>query len=152
MANQQIPERDCASWAGLRGKTLRYVLLRHSLEARNVHYDLMLELRPGGGSSARTLWGLQRTDLPRHGARRLEWRTHRMHRRRYLTSEGHIGQNRGSVKRIDKGHYCVVQIGRYLTLEISGKLLSGRFRLLRSGYGQHVWVRATSPQHLRRSR
>lgn len=148
----QLPEHDLASWPGLRGKSLRYVLLRHSLEARDFHYDLMLELRPGRGSSARTLWGLQRPDFPKLAARRLEWRTHRMHRRRYLTFEGDLGKNRGSVERIDRGQYCVAQVGGRLTLEIVGKLLSGRFKLLRLEYGRHVWIRTESSRPRPRSR
>jgi len=147
MANQ-LSERGLASWPGLRGKTLRYVLLRHSLDTGDFHYDLMLELRPGRGSSARTLWGLERADLPKRGASRLEWRTHRMHRRRYLTFEGDLGKNRGSVERIDRGQYCVAQVGGCLILEILGKLLSGRFTLLRSGYGRHVWIRAEYSRRL----
>lgn len=152
MPERDVPERDLASWPGIRGKTLRYSLLRHAVDARNFHYDLMLELRPGRGSSARTLWGLQRTDLPRHGAHRLEWRTHSIHRRRYLTFEGDLGKNRGSVERIDKGQYCVAEVGGRLTVEIAGKLLSGRFALFRLGYGRHVWIRAESPRRLRGSR
>jgi hypothetical protein len=148
----QISEWGLASWPGLRRKTLHYVLLRHSLDTRDFHYDLMLELRPGGGSSARTLWGLQRTDLPKRGARRMEWRTHGMHRRRYLTFKGDLGKNRGSVERIDRGQYCVAQVGGRLTLEIAGKLLSGRFTLLRSGYGRHVWIRAEYSRRLDGSR
>ena len=151
MADQQQPERVLASWAGLRGKTLRYVLLRHSLAAPNVHYDLMLELRPGRSSSARTLWGLQRADLPQRGRRRLEWKTHGMHRRRYLTFEGNLGRDRGSVERLDSGLYCVAQVGGHFALEVTGNLLSGRYKLLRSEYGRHVWVRVTSAHHLRRS-
>ena len=144
MADQQLPVRDLTSWPGQRGKTLRYVLLRHFLDPRHFHYDLMLELRPGGGSSARTLWGLQRTDVAKRGARRLEWRTHGMHRRRYLTYEGDLGTNGGFVERIGGGQYCVAQVGGRLTLDITGNLLSGRFNLVRLGHGRHLWIRMKS--------
>lgn len=145
MADQQLPKRDLAGWAGLRGKTLRYVLLRHSLGPRSVHYDLMLELRPGNGASARTLWGFQRTNLPKRGARRVEWRTHGMHRRRYLAFEGALDKNCSSVERIDSGYYCVTQAAGHFVVEIAGTLLFGRFKLFGSAYGRHVWIRANLP-------
>jgi|CXWL01.1.fsa_nt_gi hypothetical protein len=148
MSDHQVPERNLASWPGLRGKCLHYSLLRHTLDARHSHYDLMLELRPGGGISARTLWGFQRSDLPERGAQRMEWRTHGLHRRRYLSFVGDMGENRGSVERIDRGQYCVAQVGGRLTLEVSGGLLCGRFTLVSSGYGRHVWVRIGSSRPL----
>jgi len=135
-------ERNLASWPGLRGKKLRYVLLRHTPATERAHYDLMLELRAGRGPSERTLWGLQSTELPARDAERLEWRTHRMHRRRYLTFEGEIGGNRGKVKRVDAGTYSVSRKRGLLQIVIRGTRLQGSYVPLLAGYGRHVWVRS----------
>jgi len=137
----QMLERNLASWPGLRGRALRYVLLRHTLTPQNSHYDLMLELRPGRGSSARTLWGLQRPDLPQRRSGKVRWKTHGMHGRRYLTLEGYIGNGRGAVERVDRGHYVVRLGGGRLTLAITGTVLCGRFSLKRAARGVLMWVR-----------
>jgi len=76
---------------------LRYVILRHENIAAP-HFDLMFETTPGGllATWRSDFWPIvQPTPLLRLGD----------HRRDYLTYEGPLTGNRGSVRRIEAGTF-----------------------------------------------
>lgn len=128
------------TWPGIRGRPLPFVLLQHTVNDDESHYDLMLVLRPG-----RKLWDFERPRPPRRSQAVIQWRTHGLHRRRYLDYEGDIGNGRGSVMRADTGYYLVQKRRGILVLSISGSLLYGVYQLCRHGYGRHVWIRISEP-------
>ncbi len=108
----------------------QYVLLHHDTPPdyeRPSHWDLMFEV----GGMLRT-WAVPvRPDRdPRQEVEQLA-----DHRREYLTYEGPVSENRGSVTREDAGSYEVVEgdiegkrDGR-LVLKLRGEVLSGRVEL-----------------------
>jgi len=98
-----------------------YVILEHTWNG--VHWDLMLEV----GNALRT-WALQ--SLPTvpgiwHQARPLA-----DHRLAYLEYEGPISGDRGTVRRIDRGYYRLIedQPDRLL-IEFDGELFQGTAEL-----------------------
>jgi hypothetical protein len=150
-------------WPGQRGKALRFVLLQHFPETRAPHFDLLLELHP-----RRKLWDLETPDNPTMKHTGITWKTHGLHRRRYLHFEGDVGQGRGVVKLIESGRYIVWRNGSVLRFQITGEVWKRTFEILRKNRGQHVWVhqslmvghltpnqpgvQATAPRRARRAR
>lgn len=114
---------------------LQWVVLHHTLLDGSSHYDWLLEsaadapllslrvsapLGPGSFPSER---------LPEH-------------RRIYLTYEGDIGANRGSVKRVQQGHVLEVS---FSAQTISALLTHGQTRLRLSATPHQVQVIPHSP-------
>lgn len=134
------------SWAGRRGKKMKFVLLRHTLPDGKDHLDLLLEAQSFGDADDKTLIGFKRDDLLENGSSTILWQTHGRRRRLYLTYEGDIGRNRGTVQRVDRGWYIIRKRKEMLILSISGRVLSGQFCLRRMNRGVHLWVRLPSEQ------
>jgi hypothetical protein len=81
---------------------LHYVVLRHEGVAEP-HYDLMLEVAPG---SALATWRLNEWPPTQHAT----FTPLPDHRRAYLTYEGPISGDRGTVRRIAGGHHRLIAI------------------------------------------
>ena len=87
---------------------LQFVVLRHE-GIPEPHYDLMLELKPGGPLTSWRLrgWPLAGTTpltpLPDH-------------RRDYLTYEGPLSGDRGVVRRVASGTFDLVHQGRTMLI------------------------------------
>jgi hypothetical protein len=106
----------------------RFVILRHELPpeaTRGSHWDLMFE----AGATLRT-WSLETapdladeqvaTPLPDH-------------RREYLTYEGPVSGNRGSVARWDEGTFEVLgDDDEAFVVEVAGRRLHGRIMLTKT--------------------
>jgi hypothetical protein len=103
----------------------RYVILLHQMPAdsgRPTHWDLMLE----DGETLRT-WALQA--LPEHGTA-AQVRMLPDHRPAYLSYEGPVSGNRGSVRRWDHGEFQWVQRNDHtLQIRVLGQRLHGEIRL-----------------------
>lgn len=76
---------------------MRYAVLHHTGQPEPDHFDLLIEREEGQGDLA--TWRLP--EWPVLSA--AEGRSLRDHRRHYLTYQGAIGGNRGTVVRIDEG-------------------------------------------------
>lgn len=113
----------------------RYVILLHRMPAdsdRPTHWDLMLE----DGEILRT-WALQA--LPQHGCV-AQIRMLPDHRPAYLTYEGSVSRNRGSVHRWDQGEFQWVQRNDHsLEIRVLGKRLNGEIRLTREHASAESW-------------
>ncbi|WP_425614510.1 DNA polymerase ligase N-terminal domain-containing protein [Anatilimnocola sp. NA78] len=98
----------------------QFVILRHTLPAdseRASHFDLMLE-------SGETLLTWAIAELPTKVPTAAEELP--PHRRAYLDYEGPVSNNRGTVKRIDRGVYeWVRQSADELLARIEGEQLRG---------------------------
>lgn len=105
----------------------RWVLLHHQ-DAHDSHYDLMLQ------DGVRLLtWRLD--SVPHPGTEQTAERI-ADHRLVYLDYEGPISGGRGEVRRIDAGRYESVRWSEGEILAVlSGSILRGRVRLLRSTVG-----------------
>jgi hypothetical protein len=104
-----------------------FVILHH-VPAGPEHWDLMLD-----AGERLVTWQLlddprMLTASPAPGAVRA--RRIADHRRAYLDYEGPVSGGRGSVSRVDRGHYALVeqQADRWV-LQLAGVLLNGRFQL-----------------------
>ncbi len=63
------------------------------------------------------------------------------HRPRYLTYEGPLSGDRGSVRIVDHGTYELLQYSsESLRLKVQGNVLAGPYRLSRSGPEPTAWV------------
>ena len=112
----------------------RFVILHHQT-AGGEHWDLMLQR--GGGLLT---WQLLREpdgvgSLPIPATRKaglgLSVGDHRL---AYLTYEGPISRNRGTVRRVDEGTVSFADIAdNRVCFELAGGHLSGRFDLRRQG-------------------
>ena len=80
---------------------MRFVILRHRGHG-NLHYDLMLE-----GGAKLISWSCSQNPLTHPAA---ECRRIADHRKAYLTYEGPVSQNRGTVERIESGQYAAIEI------------------------------------------
>jgi hypothetical protein len=78
-------------------KPLRFALLEH--ERDGVHWDLLLEIEPGG---ALRTWAL---DEPPSPGREIAAQALADHRTIYLNYEGEIAGGRGRVRHVDGGEY-----------------------------------------------
>lgn len=107
----------------------RYVILRHELPPGNErasHYDVMFDT----GETLRT-WAIDAPpDLPQEQpAQKLP-----DHRRDYLTYEGPVSGNRGSVTRWDEGDYeTKTDDGQAFVVEVTGQRLCGMIRITSDG-------------------
>lgn len=80
----------------------RFVVLLHEMPAdsiRETHYDLMLEM-------GEVLWTWEINKLPRLGTT-ITGRRLKDHRKKYLTYEGNVSDNRGCITRIMAGTFEV---------------------------------------------
>lgn len=84
---------------------LSYVILEHTVNGEK-HYDLMLEVP--GQERLRTLQLKARLEKPGDSC---EFKELEPHRRAYLEYEGEVSGNRGTVKRIERGTYKVLDTG-----------------------------------------
>ena len=105
----------------------RFVILHHQTD-RGEHWDLMLER----GDLLLTWQLLGEPESPASlpiPARRIG-----DHRKAYLTYEGPLSRNRGSVRRVDAGsvEFEEFTADRYV-LVLEGERLSGRFALVARG-------------------
>jgi hypothetical protein len=104
----------------------RFVLLRHETPPgypRPAHYDLMLEQ----GELLWT-WALDRLPAPNQPATAERLKDHRPF---YLDFEGQLSSDRGSVQRIDQGHYDLLNHSPdRLELHLHGQSLNGRATLI----------------------
>jgi hypothetical protein len=104
----------------------RYVILRHELppeSERPSHYDVMFDT----GETLRT-WALEfPPDAPDdQPAQQLS-----DHRRNYLTYEGPVSGNRGSVTRWDEGEYQIqADTEKAFVVDVQGRRLYGRIAIL----------------------
>lgn len=106
----------------------RFVLLEHRWNG--VHWDFMLE--PSPGSALRT-WAIQSEVVPE---RDLPAQALADHRPLYLDYEGEISGGRGSVQRIDAGHYePLVWSEHEVVVRVSGNRLRGVVSLRTSPTG-----------------
>ena len=88
---------------------VRYVVLRHEGVAEP-HFDLMVEMKPGGKLATwRTpVWPIKEATK----VTSLE-----LHRREYLTYEGPVSGDRGTVRRVDEGT-CLIMRGEIWTITL----------------------------------
>lgn len=107
---------------------LRFVVLQHTgWPGHPDHYDLMLQKEPGSSDDDTVLatYSTSNNVFP-SGSGEILFSNHD-HRRAYLTFEGALSQQRGSVTRADEGtmEWIASDIVR-----LSGQRLRGEFRLL----------------------
>lgn len=137
---------------------LRFVVLLHELPStheRGTHWDLMLE--PSVNAEALDTWALDvepnETMLSKPGGIRCV--RLQAHRTTYLSYEGPVSNNRGSVRRWESGTFCWrSRLAKEATLEMYGTRLRGYFRLsweeetqTESGTKLEVWrLRRVAPQ------
>ncbi len=101
----------------------RFVILEHARDG--IHWDVMVEVEPGG--DLRT-WTIDAEPCP---GRDLPARALPDHRRAYLTFEGEISGNRGTVRRWDEGT-CEVEAWEpgLVRLVLDGRQLLGLVELV----------------------
>lgn len=115
-----------------------FVLLRHESSGA-AHWDLMLDVgatletwqllddptTPGGGDPPRTIRARRLAD----------------HRRAYLDYQGPVSGGRGSVSRLDRGEYEVIeQQPDGWTVRLAGSSLRGTYRLTADQAAEQVWT------------
>ena len=113
----------------------RFVILHH-LAPTGEHWDLMLE-------RGDVLLAWQLTSRPAdRAACPIKCIRVADHRKRYLDYEGPISGGRGIVTRFDRGCFELLEFTEdRITFELSGDVLSGRFRLDRPAEsGRSQWV------------
>jgi hypothetical protein len=119
----------------------RFVILRHELPAghdRGTHFDLMLET----GGVLRT-WSLP--ELPTEG-KDIPAKALPDHRLAYLTFEGPVSGNRGSVGRIEEGEYEVLaESAILLEIHIAGRSIRGSMTLRRAEDVSSLWNASFHP-------
>ena len=116
--------------------TLPTVLLRHLAPAENggEHYDwMMVDPRTADDANAR-LWTARVTQPSSRWASLREWDVEMIgtHRREYLTYEGPVSGNRGTVTRVDEGTFVAVSwTEERIEIEIGFKHYAGRVVMTR---------------------
>jgi hypothetical protein len=109
---------------------LRYVVLHHTGHGED-HFDLMVETSP---QAKLDTWRLNEWPI-RTVLTTAQFLT--PHRREYLTYEGPVSSNRGSVRRVHEGtHQVVADIVAMLTIRVE------------TGDVWHLYRAATSPVHV----
>ena len=120
--------------------TRRFVVLRHEpgeAGPRELHWDLMFEF----GDSLRT-WSLNRE--PQLGEEIVADELP-CHRSEYLDYEGPVSQGRGTVNRLDRGSFEVLQdLPDQLSVNLHGTLLQGRLQLTHDVPNQR-WIVSLLP-------
>lgn len=141
----EMPPRDLLGWTG------QFVLLHHEVPAgaaRGSHWDLMIE----------SVGGLMTWALPQEPTADADYsstsgqgRAQRLpdHRLAYLTFEGPLGGQRGSVVRCDAGTHCTYrdEAGRWV-IAVRGDRLNGQFILAppaADGSCDWSWRRGSTP-------
>ena len=113
----------------------RYVVLRHECPpgfSRESHWDLMLEM----GDSLRT-WALPEEPVPGSPQVGEALGNHRLD---YLTLEGPLSDDRGSVAQWDAGSYELLhEDDDNLIVRLEGKQLGGRAVLTRQAGDPQRW-------------
>ncbi|MFQ5461635.1 MAG: DNA polymerase ligase N-terminal domain-containing protein [Phycisphaerae bacterium] len=105
----------------------RYVILHHQAPSGE-HWDLMLE-----SGDALLTWQLKSKPVSNE-ALPIEAEKIADHRKAYLEYEGPISGHRGHVTRVDRGELTILESGATeVRFELSGKNLTGVFRLRRDG-------------------
>lgn len=121
---------------------MRYVILRHETppgSPRGSHWDVMLEVDADG--PLRT-WAIEAMpDSPTaQAALALP-----DHRREYLTYEGPVAGNRGTVTRWDEGTYERLAGDAAVTIRVTGKRLRGTIELTAGPTPQYGYQPGLSP-------
>jgi hypothetical protein len=107
----------------------RFVILEHRW--RGTHWDLMLEVEPGG--PLRT-WALDQAPIVAEPHEAIPARALPDHRAAYLTYEGPISGDRGEVRRVDAGTFAVIEwADACVVVELAGETTRGRLVLTTSG-------------------
>ena len=107
----------------MKNATGQFVIQQHT-NPDGVHWDLMLEMED-------TLW-TWRLNVPPAEITNEPIRSQRIgdHPKRFLTYEGPVQNNTGTVKIADKGTYQFIkQAEDILTLKINGVILNGTYTL-----------------------
>ncbi len=119
----------------------RFVILEHQLPAgseRPTHWDLMLE----SNSTLRT-WAL--ADEPSEQAD-IAADALPDHRQAYLEYEGPVSENRGSVRRWDRGDYLLQsETPQRITVTLNGSRLTCRVQLTCCPQGGQRWTASFRP-------
>ncbi len=101
----------------------RFVILHH-VQAQGEHWDLMLQT-----GAVLATWRLAALPDANTG-RAVPAEAIGDHRLDYLTYEGPLSRDRGSVRRIDEGRYALLeQVGTHWTIDFQGRILRGTWRL-----------------------
>jgi hypothetical protein len=115
---------------------LRFVLHHHSgwLNHAN-HYDLMLQKSYGADENSAVLATFS-TQINQEPSGQGElFRVNEDHRLAYLTLEGALSQNRGTIRRVDSGLLFWLDT-RFRSFRLEGLTLKGSFDLEDCEYGQ----------------
>jgi hypothetical protein len=119
----------------------RFVILHHLLPAghdRGTHFDLMLET----GGVLRT-WSL--AELPTMG-KAVPAESLPDHRLAYLTYEGPVSGDRGSVSRVEEGEFEVMaESGELLHVRLAGRVFRGNLELRREENSLAAWTASFQP-------
>ena len=114
--------------------SVRFVVLIHDEPGGGRHFDLMIEQ---GGALA--TWRFP-TALEQAAASPISMERLSDHRLHYLSYEGPISGNRGSVTRYDEGECRVVsQDDRKWIVDFGGRRLAGMYQLLRADAASQSW-------------
>ena len=109
----------------------RFIVLKHLTDSES-HFDLMLEQ-----SGILLTFSFERFPEASANCKRIF-----DHRLRYLDFEGDIGQDRGTVERVDTGPYeFLSQTEKTIDVNLSGDRLVGPFRLTMRGANRWVLSR-----------
>lgn len=113
----------------------RYVILRHECppdSGRPSHWDLMLEWN----GHLRT-WALEHRPRVEKAVRGVALPDHRLD---YLTYEGPLTGNRGSVRRWDEGEYVLLDDSDdELLIKLAGKMLTGELAIRHDAKDPQCW-------------
>jgi hypothetical protein len=116
---------------------LRYVILRHE-GIDSPHFDLMFELTPGGllATWRSDAWPIEQpTPLLRLGD----------HRRDYLTFEGPLTGNRGSVRRVEAGTFSRrISSPARIDVDLAAKGATRKIQLVLDASGEPHWTARVS--------
>jgi hypothetical protein len=114
----------------------RFVILRHETPpnyARPLHWDLLLEF-------AGALWAWALEEEPRLEGTIVAWGL-TDHRLEYLTYEGSISGDRGSVTQWDAGTYEILRRDDdELVVKLSGRRLQAEATLVKTGDDDQRWT------------
>jgi hypothetical protein len=108
---------------------MRFVVLHHTQwPGRNDHYDLMIEHSEGNHPDDLALKTYATTTdiFPGNGS---TLQAISDHRRAYLTLEGPLSNDRGTVTRVDEGECIPSPSGNGFRAEFKGRKLRGKFWL-----------------------
>lgn len=115
----------------------RFVVLRHEMppnHARQSHFDLMFE-----ADDRLLTWTVPTLPEPLQSVKGIQLPDHRI---AYLSYQGEVSGNRGSVKRIDQGSYWVeCEAENDFELRLKGESLQGQIRFNKqSDSWQIKWI------------